>query len=179
MQFKKSGGKNIIEIKGKLSNPYSIFSLIIFILLALLCFIIIVKWHQSPVIVLSALFIPLVLLVFLFKIVLWNVLGTETMVFGKNDLRVFYDYKVIYNKTIKNYNFDQFQLKLRSNTSTEQILLSDNTANITPKALYKLVFDMDKNKEMYQSSFSLKGSEVLQLQTLIGTQKSSDKPLQK
>ncbi len=174
MNFKKAGAKSIIELEGKLKSSYSIFYLVLFSIILLSSLALIIFWRAHPITLLAVLFIPSVLLVFLFKIILWNIFGKETLVFGKRDLRVFYDYTFIYNKTIKNYNFEQLTIKVRSNTSEDVVALETLEINEQEKMLYKLVFEMDEIT--YQSSFSLMPTEIKILQESIGSKKSSNKP---
>lgn len=165
MITKETGDKKVIELQGKKANTYSIISIILFIVLLLLCGFLLYTFQEKPVFAFGAMFIPLALAVFLLKVIIWNLFGTETLVIGQQDLRVFYDYKFIYRKVIKNYNFDKAIFKARSNDSVDLITIEAVDIDMKKKTLYKLHLDMGNDN--YQSSFSINSEELARVKGLI------------
>jgi len=165
MKLAQAGKKISIELQGKAASPYSIFSTGLFLLLISLIIFFAIRWAHNPVVAMGVSFLPLVLLVFLFKIIIWNFVGKETIILGKTDMRVFYDYKVIYKKVIKTFNFKKYKIHCISNVTGDQLLLQDVTGH--EKGIFKLKFVMDKNQE-YISAMNVTKEELIEIKKLVG-----------
>jgi len=163
MKIKQAQGKKIIELNGKIGSPYSIVSIIVLVLMLLLCFLLVYIFQNRPVVAMATIFIPLVIAVFLVKIVIWNLFGTETLIFSKTDMRAFYDYKYIYQKQIKHYNFSNISCLFFSNKNTTPQSIAEYKE--AAKGLYKLHFLMDE--DILQTSFSLTGKELSEVKKIM------------
>ena len=168
MELKTIGDKKIIKLAAQPKNTYSIISLTLFALLMAICIGTILYFGESPVKAFGILFIPLALLVFLLKVVVWNLFGTETIVLHKKSLESTFDYRFIYKMTHKRIPFEKFQLKLRANSTTELLNVKEAIDKEYKYSKFKIQFLFSKG-DKYQSSISINQKELEEIVDLIRT----------
>lgn len=153
----------IIQLESKPKSLYSVITIVIFIIFLALAILLPLKFQSSPITAIALLFIPLAVLIFMFKIIIWNLFGKETIVIKKDIIESIFDYKYIYPTLRKKYKRKKFKVMIRTNSSSEELTLTE-AQNIEKKnQLYKLVIYHDKDESfMTSKSFGYnKLSEII------------------
>lgn len=158
MKITTSKNKTSITIKGKPKNAFSIFTIILFIIMVFLIIAITIGYMGNPVKALGLVFIPIAVCVFLLKIIVWNIFGTETIIITKKEISATFHYKFVYRETSKSYPITNSSLWFQSNESTNLVKYSDISKD-NKSTLYKIHLKIS-NDEFVQSSFSLSQEEA-------------------
>lgn len=156
----------VIHLEPKPRSLYSIITLIFFIVFLVLAVFLPWKFQASPVTAIALLFVPLAVLIFLFKILIWNLFGKETIVIKKKEIEDIYDYKYIYPILRNTYKKNKFVIKFKTNSTNDLISLGQGLDNSFKDDLFKLVIVYDKDSS-FMSSKSFNQEKVKEIVSLI------------
>lgn len=164
MNIECNSDNKYIKIYSAKNSVYTILSVLAFVILLALCVYIGYRFQDQYVKAMAIMFVPVALCVFLFKIVIFNCFGHERIEFGKQYLRIVYNYRYVYKDFVKEIHDPLSQIRLRTMESTDSMRFEELTNS--KKKPYKLQFFF-KNAAMYQSSKSIMTDDLKAVQQFL------------
>jgi hypothetical protein len=166
---KKINNKLVVELPPSPSSSYTIFFYFIsVILLSLICYVLL-YFHPNFVKAFAISFVPIALLIFNFKINVWNTFGNETIEIDKIKVSSTLDYKFIYKKRTTEYIIGGGVFYFISSKDGSKIEVNETVPVDHKKSKFKIIL-IDDGKKIYQSSNFLTYDELLDLkEKLVGS----------
>ncbi len=162
MQINKFENRTILTLP---PSPYSVYSIFNYILsIFLICSIVFVSNYFLPSIITAtaAAFVPIALLIFNFKVNVWNIFGVETIVLYSKNITSTLDYKHIYQLKTTEYNTTKKDLKFISSKDGSKLTIDSPELPEHQKSKFRLYFEK-KDKKIYHSSNFISYKDLLEL----------------
>ena len=144
----------ILSLKPAINQTYSVINILVFVSMILLVVYILLNFQNRLITGAALLFVPLAILIFLFKILIWLLFGKETISIEKDKVVAQIDYKYIYAPTIKTFNYNQFSILLKSNKSEELLTPEQATSSEHKGDLFKICLKFT-DTEYFESAVNL------------------------
>jgi hypothetical protein len=156
----------IITLPPSPKSSYSIFFYLISILLIGLIVYICLSFFPKFILAFGVALIPIALLIFNFKINVWNVFGVETLVIHPKKLTSELNYRYIYKIKTTEFEKKKSKILLLSSKDGQKIALDDPSFNEHKKNRFRIVLEND-SKKSYQSTNFITYDDVIKLKAFL------------
>lgn len=162
MEVKELQNQVIITINPSPKSSYSIFFYIISILLLISIIYICAYFFPKFLLAFGVALIPIALLIFNFKINIWNIFGRETIVSYKDKITSTLEYKFIYQTKTKEYPKSKSTFYVLSSKDGSKLKFEDPNLNEHRNNKFRLIMENNKEK-IFQSTNFIEFEDVKKL----------------
>ncbi len=166
MQTNKNKQFKEILLVSNPRSPYSILTALVFLLLIGGSLMLFLKYQDRIGIALALCIIPLVIALFMLKLLLWNVGGKEIIQISTDQTEVQMQYPLLFSPMVHQENSRMKSILFNSNTQADLVRPQEIVDLRLSNSLYKLKLEF-ANGETYISSISFDLHEAQRIVNLI------------